>query len=69
MWGGWTVHVTDAMNVQIYYAYVSDRAEAVEAVRNHIGATPGQRLEARRPIQTTVFRAMGIEIGAVGLPA
>jgi hypothetical protein len=69
MWGGWTVHVTDAMTIQIYYAYVSDRAAAVEAVRNHIGAMSGQRLEARKPIQTTVFNAMGIDIGAVGLSA
>jgi len=69
MWGGWTVHVTDAMTVRIYYAYVSDRAEAVAAVRNHVGATPGQKFEARKPIQTTVFHAMGIGIGAVGLSA
>jgi hypothetical protein len=65
MWGGWTVHVTDAVGVQIYYAYISDRADAVAAVRHHIGATSEQTLEARKPVQSTVFDAIGIGAGTI----
>jgi hypothetical protein len=69
MWSGWTVHVSsgaaDTLLTQVYYANVSGRLDAVEAVRKHIDATNAQILEARKPIQSTVFDAMGIVGGAV----
>ena len=72
MWSGWTVHVWDGAragegsSAETYYANVSDRADAVQAVKDHIGATPNHRLEARKPIQSTVFAVMSIGIGKVG---
>ena len=72
MWSGWTVHVWDAARAgddstaETYYANVSDRADAVQAVKDHIGATSSHRLEARKPIQSTVFAVMSIGIGKVG---
>lgn len=72
MWGGWTVHVWDitragdGSTAETYCANVSDRADAVQAVKDHIGSTSSHRLEARKPIQSTVFDVMGIGIGNVG---
>jgi hypothetical protein len=66
MWGGWTVHVVGEQPDQIYYAHVADRADAVEAVRKHVGATSGEVVEARKPIQSTVFEVLGIGRGNVG---
>lgn len=65
MWGGWTVHVGEHP-AQIFYAYVSDRAAAVEAVRSHVRATSDRIIEARKPVQSTVFDAMGIGVGCIG---
>jgi hypothetical protein len=53
----------DGSTAETYYANVSDRAQAV---KDHIGATSSHRLEARKPIQSTVFDVMGIGIGNVG---
>jgi hypothetical protein len=64
MRGGWTVHVVGNPD-QIYYAYVAERADAVEAVRKHVGAASGEIIEARRPIQSTVFEVLGIGKGKV----
>jgi hypothetical protein len=66
MWAGWTVHVDDQASTKTYYARVSDRAYAVEAVKKHIDSTSSTiRFEARKPIQSTVFTAMGIAAGEV----
>jgi hypothetical protein len=70
MWSGWSVQVDCVKAAQgsskTYYSNVSDRADAVEAVREHIGATSGEvTIEARKPIQSTVFAAMGIAPGEV----
>lgn len=68
MWSGWTVHVEALAGdtaARTYYAHVSDRSDAVQAVRDHIGAKSGHRLEARKPVQSTVFAAMGIGPGEV----
>jgi len=56
MWGGWTVHVGENP-AQIFYVYVSDRLEAVEAVRKHVDATSHGIIEARKPVQSTVLAA------------
>ena len=56
----------DGSAAEMYYANVSDRADAVEVVKDHIGATSSHRLEARKPIQSTVFDVMNIGIGKVG---
>jgi hypothetical protein len=71
MWSGWGVHVNSVTlagdkSSQTYYAHVSDRAAAVEAVRKHIGAASSEMIEARKPLQSTVFAAMNIRIGEVG---
>lgn len=70
MWSGWTVHADETKagrrSTRVYYARVSDRADAVESVKQHIGATSYPIvLEARKPIQSTVFAAMGIACGEV----
>jgi hypothetical protein len=54
--GGWTVHVGENAS-QIFYVYVSDRLEAVEAVRKHVDATSHGIIEARKPVQSTVLAA------------
>jgi hypothetical protein len=66
MWGGWTVHVVGDPD-QIYYAHVGERADAVEAVRKHVGAASGEGIEARKPIQSKVFEVLGIAKGKVSL--
>jgi hypothetical protein len=64
MWGGWTVHVVGDPD-QIYYAHVAERADAVEAVRKHVGTATDKIIEARKPIQSTVFEVLGIGKGKV----
>jgi hypothetical protein len=71
MWSGWgvqvqTVRLAGDKSSQTYYAHVSDRAGAVEAVRQHIGAASSELIEARKPMQSTVLAAMKIGIGEVG---
>jgi hypothetical protein len=71
MSSGWGVHVqvrTREGNIssQAYYARVPDRIGAVEAVRHHIGASGDAIIEARKPVQSSVFDILNIDIGQVG---
>jgi hypothetical protein len=73
MWSGWTVHVEtvgSGNSAQTYYAHISDRIDAVKAVKDYVGSTSAETtFEARKPIQSTVFAAMGIAVGEVRLPS
>jgi hypothetical protein len=68
MSNGWGVHVkrVSETSSQTYYARVPDRTDAVEAVRKHIGAQDDVVIEARAPVQSTAFDAMGMGNGQVG---
>jgi hypothetical protein len=71
MSSGWSVHIqviTRAGNKssQTYYARVPDRLDATEAVRQHVGAAADAVIEARKPIQSSVFDVLNIDIGQVG---
>jgi hypothetical protein len=71
MSNGWGVHVETRTSEgenssQTYYARVPVRIDAVEAVRKHIGAQGDVVIEARKPVQSSVFDAMKIGIGQVG---
>jgi hypothetical protein len=71
MSSGWGVHVQvitweGKKSSQTYYARVSDRSEATEAVRQHIGAAADAVIEARKPIQSSVFDILNIDTGRVG---
>jgi hypothetical protein len=71
MSNGWGVHVKTISregnaSSQMYYARVSDRIAATEAVRRHIKATTDTVIEARKPVQSSVFDALDIEAGQVG---
>jgi hypothetical protein len=71
MSSGWGVHVRvrtreDNISSQVYYARVPDRTGAVEAVRHHIGASGDAAIEARKPVQSSVFDVLNIGVGQVG---
>jgi hypothetical protein len=71
MSSGWGVHVQvrtweGNKSSQTYYARISDRAGAVEAVRQHIGAGDEAVIEARKPVQPSVFDILNIDVGQVG---
>lgn len=72
MSSGWAVNVKespsdDFESSKTYYARVADRHHAAEAVRRHLAAARGNTIEARVPIQSTVFDALGIPDGEVVL--
>jgi hypothetical protein len=71
MSGGWGVHVQvitreGKKSSQTYYARVPDRMGATEAVRQHVGAAADAVIEARKPVQSSVFDVLNIDIGQVG---
>jgi hypothetical protein len=71
MSSGWGVHVKvitreGKRSSQTYYARIPDRIAATEAVRQHIGATADAVIEARKPVQSSVFDALDIDTGKVG---
>jgi len=73
MSSGWAVNVktsvsNDLESSETYYARVSDRKAAEDAVRRHL-AVPSHIIEARLPVQSSVFDALGISDGAVVLKA
>ena len=64
MSSGWAVNVRARMSDDIgasetYYARVSDRHAAEEAVRRYLDA-PTHIIEARLPVQSSVFDALNI---------
>jgi hypothetical protein len=64
MSSGWAVNVRanksdELASSDTYYARVSDRQEAEEAVRCHLAA-PSRVVEARLAVQSTVFDALAI---------
>jgi hypothetical protein len=70
MSSGWAVNVRttvldDLESSETYYARVSDRGAAV---RRHLAA-PSHIIEARLPVQSSVFDALGILDGGVFLKA
>jgi len=70
MSSGWAVNVRanksdDFASSNTYYARVSDRQEAEEAVRPHLVAP--SHVEARLPVQSSVFDALNIPDDAVVL--
>lgn len=73
MSSGWAVNVkkivsNDLETSETYYARVSDRKAAEDAVRRHL-AVPSHIIEARLPVQSSVFDALGIPYEAVVLRA
>ena len=73
MSSGWAVNVRttvldDLESSETYYARVSDRGAAEGAVRRHLAA-PSHIIEARLPVQSSVFDALGILDGGVFLKA
>jgi hypothetical protein len=71
MSSGWLVNVRMSVSDDLelsetYYCRVSDRQDAEAAVRRHLNA-PGHVIEARLPVQSTVFDALGISNGNVRL--
>jgi hypothetical protein len=71
MSSGWGVHVQEGAGEgnkppsRMYYARVPDRVGAVEAVRRHLGAANDAVIEARKPVQSSVFDVLKIDIGLV----
>lgn len=73
MSSGWAVNVRARMSDKIeasetYYARVSDRQAAEEAVRRYLNA-PTHIIEARLPVQSSVFDALKIRNDQVDLRA
>jgi hypothetical protein len=71
MSSGWAVNVRmtvsdDLESSETYYARVSDRQAAEDVVRHHLAA-PSQIIEARLPVQSSVFDALGIPDSGVVL--
>ena len=71
MSSGWAVTVRARMSDDIeasetYYARVPDRQAAEEAVRRYLDA-PTHIVEARLPVQSSVFDALNIPNGQVDL--
>lgn len=66
MSSGWVVNVRANKSEDLYYARGSDRQEAEKAVRCHLAA-PSHVVEARLPVQSTVFDALAIPDGGVEL--
>jgi hypothetical protein len=67
----WAVNVKEsradrAAPSKTYYVRVSGRHDAEAAVRSFLGA-PGNIVEARLPVQSTVFDALNIPDGNVRL--
>jgi len=50
-----TLTMRGTKSSQTYYARVPDRVNAIEAVRKHIRAMPDTVIEARKPLQATVW--------------
>lgn len=71
MSSGWAVNVRsrsfgDLEASRTYYSRVSGRQDAEEAVRRHLDA-PGYAVEARLPVQSSVFDALNIQNSGVVL--
>ena len=71
MSSGWAVNVRmtvsdDLESSETYYARVSGRRAPEDAVRSHLAA-PSQIIEARLPVQSSVFDALGIPDNGVVL--
>ena len=69
MSSGWSVNVRAKKSDNIeasatYFARVSDRQEAEHAIRAYLNA-PAHVIEARLPIQSSVFDALNISNGQV----
>jgi hypothetical protein len=69
MSSGWAANVRARISDDIeasetYYARVPDRRAAEEAVRHHLDA-PRHIIEARLPVQSSVFDALKIPNGQV----
>ena len=69
MSSGWAVNVRanvsdDLASSDTYYARVSGRKEAEDAVRRQL-AVPSHLIEARLPVQSSVFDALNIPDDAV----
>jgi hypothetical protein len=58
----------DLESSETYYVRVSDRHAAEDAVRRHLAA-PSEIIEARLPVQSSVFDALGIPDSGVALKA
>jgi hypothetical protein len=70
MSNGWAVVVTrnrpgnDVVS-ETFYARVSDRIHAQDIVRQFIGSIFDVEVEARLPVQSSVFDAMDVPLGTV----
>lgn len=69
MSSGWAVNVKkgtldDPASSKTYYTRVSGRHDAEQAVRFHL-ASPPHVIEARLPVQSSVFDALGIPAGGI----
>jgi hypothetical protein len=70
MSNGWAVVVTrnrpgnDVVS-ETFYARVSDRIYAQDIVRQFIGSIFDVEVEARLPVQSSVFDAMDVPLGTV----
>jgi hypothetical protein len=73
MSSGWAVNVKelasdDLASSRTYYTRVSDRQEAERAVKDFL-ISPVHAIEARLPVQASVFDALGVPIGGILLKA
>jgi hypothetical protein len=71
MSNGWSVNVKTAGSSDIgsetYYVRVSDRRGAENTLRQLLGAGPTVCIEARLPVQSTVFDAIKVPVGHIRL--
>jgi len=71
MTDGWAVLVTMRVlnggeSKQVYYAAISDRFAAEEAVKKAVSATSDVRVEAQKAISAAVFREKNYRDGQIG---
>jgi hypothetical protein len=69
MSSGWVVNVKDRASDDLtsfrtYYTRVSDRQDAERALTDYL-ASPVPVIEARLPVQASVFDALGIPVGGI----
>ena len=69
MSSGWAVNVKkgtsdDLESSKTFYTRVSGRQDAERAVRDHL-TSPSHVIEARLPVQSSVFDALGIPAGGI----
>jgi hypothetical protein len=72
MSNGWAVNVkaaaageAEAASSETYYVRVSDRHAAEDHLRQILGASRAVIVEARLPVQSTVFDTINVEVGQV----